>query len=110
TPVVWLSSFIVSIVCVIARHRCCIQGTWCERSERCAMTRMAAEDQPATDARQTFMHTVQAITAVSSGVWVLDWSANEPSAIVADCKARFRLEEGHVYRYVRCVRMPLDVR
>ena len=74
------------------------------------MTRMAAEDQPATDARQTLMHTVQAITAVSCGVWVLDWSDNKASAIIADGKARFRLEEGHVYRYVRCARMLLDVR
>jgi hypothetical protein len=74
------------------------------------MTRIAAEDQPATDARQTLTHTVQAITAVSSGVRGLDWSGNEASTIVADCKARFRLEKGHVYRYVRCARMLLDVR
>jgi hypothetical protein len=71
---------------------------------------MAAEDQPAPDARQTIMHTVQAITAVSSGVWVLDWSGNEASAVVADGKARFRFEEGHVYGYTRRVRVLLDVR
>jgi hypothetical protein len=74
------------------------------------MTRKATEGQPATDARQALTHGVQAITAVLSSVDVFDWSDNKASAIVADCKARFRLEEGHVYRNVRRVRVLLDIR